>query len=209
MPLQLLRIRFVLAADTWERHAVAARLLGPAPTVLDVGGTVGTLAPFVAPAHVTSANVAGPADVIWAGGALPFADASFDAVTSLDVLEHLPRAGRALHLRELARVARATVVLCCPLGSPEHVAAERELQRRRPHRFLAEHLALGLPTDDELAELTIALPGSWQRLYHGDSERSARRHLRPRASRLDVRRDTTLHDAPTSATNRVFVVGRR
>lgn len=218
-PLPLSPARLLLAADTWERHVVAAALLGLAgggrPAVLDVGGTPGTLARFLPRGCVvTVANVRPPADVVWDGGPLPFADGAFTAATSLDVLEHLPSAARAGHLAELVRVARGAVVLCCPAGTPEHVASERVLHARRPHPFLAEHLQHGLPTAEELLALAAALPGSWQLLAHGDLRRAAWRHLHPRAARLDPRRDTATRPAAgaagtLAAANRLFLVGRR
>src|SRR5204862_7977920 len=84
---------------------------------------------------------------------------------SLDVLEHIPRGERAAHLAEILRVARGRAVLCCPLGTPAHVAAERALadwyaglaDAREP--FLDEHLANGLPTEGELRELATSVDG--------------------------------------------------
>lgn len=45
-------------------------------------------------------------------GSLPFADASFDLVLAIEVLEHLPHPGRAL--AEMARVGRGRVVVSVP-----------------------------------------------------------------------------------------------
>jgi SAM-dependent methyltransferase len=159
--------------DTWQRHAIVARLLGrDATRVLDAGGVPGRLGAHLRGAEVVTANPTPPADVVYDGARLPFADGAFDAVTSLDVLEHIPRAERPAHVAEVVRAARARVVLCCPLGTPEHVAAERqvaewyaELAGER-HPFLDEHVAHGLPTEPELRDLAAGLDASLA--FHGD-----------------------------------------
>src|SRR6185312_6138806 len=96
----------------------------------------------------TAAQVLGSVD------ALPFAARSFDVVTCIEVLEHLPDPGAAV--RELARVARRAIVVSVPyepwfrvgnlfrgkhvasLGNrPEHV---QHWNLRSFEKFLAAHV---------------------------------------------------------------------
>lgn len=58
------------------------------------------------------------------GDALPFRDAAFDVVASVDVLEHVPPAARAAVVREALRVASQAIVLAAPFASPEVDRAE-------------------------------------------------------------------------------------
>jgi len=222
--------RLRLPVDTWERHAVVANVVGPAETVLDVGGVQGLLALFLPRSRVTTVNVEPPADVLFDGDELPFADCTFAAAVSLDVLEHLPRERRGAHVAELARVAGRQVVICCPLGSVEHVAAERQTAAwyvsvtGRRHRFLEEHLERGLPTEAELRALAALVPYSFEFAFHGDFRRAdelfrlgivARNgfsltklgaYLR---RRLGARVDVRLAASAGRYTNRVFMTGTR
>jgi SAM-dependent methyltransferase len=215
--------------DTWQRHAIVARLLGPGMRrVLDVGGVPGRLAAHLADVEVVTANPTSPADVVYDGARLPFADGAFDAVTSLDVLEHIPRAERPAHVAEVVRAARARVVLCCPLGTADHVAAEREVEEwyadlaGERHPFLDEHVACGLPTEPELRELAAGLDASLA--FHGDF-RAAMEVFRMQAlaafrgrpadrarfvwRRLTARHDLRLGERAGPHTNRAFVVVNR
>jgi hypothetical protein len=219
--------RVGLPPDTWERHALVAELAGAAPTVLDVGGVPSRLSAFLPHSAVTAVNVEPPADVLFDGVTLPFHEASYDVVASVDVLEHIERERRAEHVRELARVARARVVVCCPLGTDEHERSEAEIAAwyraavGEPHRFLEEHVRLGLPREDELRALASELPGRAQISFHGDFRRAAelfklgvlaRARRRPRAVVAYVRRrfftrmDRALRPEATPTTNRAFVV---
>jgi hypothetical protein len=220
----------LLPEDTRSRHVVAARLLEAPGRVLDVGGVRGVLALFLPESSVTTANVERPTDVLLDGARLPFCDASFDAVTSLDVLEHVSPDARSSHVAELARVAATAVVLSCPLGTEEHVRAEQDLARwyrgvtGRSHRFLDEHLANGLPNERELLHLADETGMAAELLYAGDFRLSnevfqlgvrARHERRPdlvvrylRARRARSR-EAELGRTPSRWTNRAFLVMKR
>jgi hypothetical protein len=220
--------RLLLPADTWERHFFVAGFAAGGKTVLDVGGIAEQLASFMPEAEVTALNVGDErADVHFDGLRIPYPDDSFDTVVSLDVLEHIDRESRAVHLSELARVAARRIVLCCPLGTPEHVKAERALAAwyrqatGAPHRFLEEHIERGLPTEAEIEALSSAAGLSSKLYFHGDFRRanrlfrlSTRLRQRPTprsfsayaVARLDLRRDRTLEPASRPWSNRVFAV---
>ncbi len=168
--------RLRLPGDTVERHELVAQLVGAPGTLLDVGGVSGQLAAFLPGTSVTVINVNADGDLRYDGESLPFAGATFEVVTSLDVLEHVAPDRRENHLREALRVARRLLVSCCPVGTPEHVENERssaawyERMTGAPHPFLAEHLVLGLPTVAELERLAAAVGGELR--FHGDFRRT-------------------------------------
>ena len=91
--------------------------------ILDVGGE-GFL-PYFIDATVVSVNVK-DREILYNGERLPFEDSSFDAVVSLDTLEHLPKGRRVEFCTEMVRVARDVVILSAPLGTPEHVEFEKQ-----------------------------------------------------------------------------------
>jgi hypothetical protein len=216
--------RALLPPDTYDRHRFVALLIGDAERILDVGGTQGILASFLPGRAVTTVNLEPPADVLVSGVELPFDSASFDAVASIDVLEHLPAPERRAHVRELRRVSRATIVVCCPLGTPGHRAAEADLARwyreqtGRPQRFLEEHHAHGLPSREELEVLGTEL-GASELLFHGDYRTTGRLFRLATLARsrpwLAVKliwsyrragRAEPLAREPSEYTNRVFLV---
>lgn len=217
----------MLAPDTLERHLIVAQLVGSPPDLVDVGGMPGQLAGFLPRTRVLAVNVEEPADLVVPADALPFADATFESSTSLDVLEHVPPDDRMRFVREQLRVTRGRAVLCCPLGTPEHVEAERAVAAWHretvgdENRWLAEHAENGLPTLDELHAAFAHHPGPVRFLFHGDSRvvdeqfkqlvLARHRHrpedlLRYARLRLPYRPQLALDDEPSPWSNRVFVV---
>ena len=98
---------------------------------------------------------------------LPFETASFDAVVSLEVLEHIPARDRPSFLADCLRIARHGAIFTCPNGVPQVVEAERWASlayRDRhgiEHPFLAEHLEFGLPGEAEICEHLARLECSY------------------------------------------------
>jgi len=213
--------------DTFERHSLIAELSGEPDTLLDVGGIRGELGLFMPKTAITTINMAGEdADAHFDGDRLPFEDDAFEVAVSLDVLEHIPGPERHRHFSELVRVARRKVILCCPLGTPQHIAAEDELAgwyrdtAGESHRFLQEHLDTGLPSEPELEELAGASGHPFELRFHGDYRRAnaafrrsteLRAHPGPGTAiayarvRLDPRRSLTLADRSEFHSNRAFV----
>jgi hypothetical protein len=89
--------------------------------------------------------------IVGDGTALPFSDASFDLVASLDTLEHLPLTSRLRMIDECVRVSCRGVILIAPFSIPETRVAEDllfEFIRRAlgaEHEQLREHVLNGLP----------------------------------------------------------------
>jgi hypothetical protein len=219
--------RVLGSPDTIERHLIVADLVGHPARVLDLGGVPGQLNGHLPRSEVVAANVREPADVLLADDRLPFPGGAFTVTTSLDVLEHVPPDKRAGFVSEMLRVTERRSVLCCPLGSPEHDALEAEVDAwyrgvtGDGHPWLREHLEHGLPTLESIRSLYEQAGARVQFRFHGDARETARqfrtlvlaraRHrpsdlARFAAFRLPYRPRTTLQDAPTPWTNRVFAI---
>jgi GT2 family glycosyltransferase len=157
--------------DQFQRYSAVAQVLdrllagltGPV-RVLEVGANVLNALPlFLDPerVRVTRCDVepfSQDADfvLIDKDKPLPFADESLDAVVALEVLEHLPPARRRDFIADCLRVARRGTVFTCPNGTPEVAVAESlanavyRQRHGRPHPFLGEHEAFGLPREEDV-----------------------------------------------------------
>ncbi len=141
--------------------------------VLDVGGYPGVLSHFLNEEHYEVSVLDVPPDdgtipnyTQGSGMDLPFGDGSFDVVTSLDTLEHIPNNERPKFLSELMRVAGSAAVVVNPVQSVENDLAEETLNEfirwilDAQQEQLAEHRECGLPSFD-LTASTFEQAG-WQ-----------------------------------------------
>jgi hypothetical protein len=91
------------------------------------------------------------------GTRLPFRSESFDVVSAMDVLEHIPPPSRADFLKELCRVSRDKIVVSFPYHDKNIQNTESVLfdQIRTlyniEHLQLKEHKAYGLPAEEAAA----------------------------------------------------------
>ncbi len=134
--------------------------------ILDVGGSPGQILGFLPHDDVRVVDVQrfdSPRSFLANGLALPFADATFDVVTSVDVLEHVHADDRQKFLEELLRVTRGQTIVAGPYHSPAVVRAEEILfdyikeRTHIEHRYLGEHSRFGLPHAADVSNVLRAL----------------------------------------------------
>lgn len=161
--------------DLGQAGDSAQQAAGSRLSVLDVGGYPGVLRHFV-PGEQYEVSVldVGPDDgsipnyTQGSGMDLPFPDGSFDVVTALDTLEHIPNPERARFLGEAMRVARSAVVLVNPVQSIQADVAEETLNEYirwimdAQQEQLREHREFGLP--DFAATVSAFSDRGWQTL---------------------------------------------
>jgi hypothetical protein len=167
-----------LPFDHYQRYGAAAALLSgmggePIARVLEVGANrQRILKSFMPDSHFVFSDleaqesVAESDDIFVQADAtrLPFSDQEFDAVVSLDVMEHIPKHLRALATEQMSRVARRCVVIGCPLDLPwvhEAEAKANSVWERyfgESYPWLEEHKEFGL-VDPDVVVSTLQAAG--------------------------------------------------
>lgn len=151
--------------DHYQRYGAATHLLQaldlPAPRVLEVGANrQRLLGQFLPQATFLYTDLHAEGDekdfVVADATALPFPEQGFDAVVSLDVLEHIPAPLRAKAATEMARVAGRAVIVGFPPDQPWVRDAELDANGRWHELFgedyvwLQEHKEFGLVDTAEI-----------------------------------------------------------
>lgn len=151
--------------DHYQRYGAATHLLQaldlPAPRVLEVGANrQRLLGQFLPQATFLYTDLHAEGDekdfVVADATALPFPEQGFDAVVSLDVLEHIPAPLRAKAAAEMARVAGRAVIVGFPPDQPWVRDAEVDANGRWHELFgedyvwLQEHKEFGLVDTAEI-----------------------------------------------------------
>lgn len=151
--------------DHYQRYGAATHLLQaldlPAPRVLEVGANrQRLLGQFLPQATFLYTDLHAEGDekdfVVADATALPFPEQGFDAVVSLDVLEHIPAPLRAKAAAEMARVAGRAVIVGFPPDQPWVRDAEVDANGRWHELFgedyvwLQEHKEFGLVDSAEI-----------------------------------------------------------
>lgn len=108
--------------------------------ILDVGGFDGAFAMFV-PGH--DVHVIDPDTTGGSGLSIPVPDQTYDAVVSIDAVEHLPADQRGALLAELARVTSSMCLVNFP--NKATMAAQELVWRLTGNPFVREHVEFGLP----------------------------------------------------------------
>jgi hypothetical protein len=99
---------------------------------------------------------------------LPFTSGSFDLVISTDMLEHIAPMSRGAAISEMIRVSRGTIYLAFPTGDHSALVDRRfdrlcKFIRRSTPGWLNEHLAFGLPDEEEVTSEISAAGGVVER----------------------------------------------
>jgi len=159
--------RFLHGLDSYERHYVVADFLkkssANSQTILDVGGetriTTNNLSYFLPNREVTTLNIIAQTGIKVEGVSLPLEDDSYDAVVSIDTIEHIPKEDRKKAVSEYFRVARKEVVITGPINNEAQRQSEIRLNEQYKrlfgidHHYVIEHLKFGDPSVSEIKEL--------------------------------------------------------
>ncbi len=128
------------------------------PKVLDVGGATGNnLLTKFGISDVTTLDIDPGAEIVASADNIPLQDNSYDVVTCIDTIEHIPKEIREQVVREIVRVASKAVFLVAPVNSEENNLAEQLVSKYIQSRFIEEHRTYGSVDFDEIESVLRGL----------------------------------------------------
>ncbi len=158
-----------LPIDQYSRQKWAATLIEQLRgkeklTILDVGGYKGKTHEFHPNDSVTVCDLYDVEESNYVKGdgrKLPFKSNEFDFVVTFDTYEHVPREGREIFVKELARVAKEGVVLAAPFDNESGSVFQAEMNLNdyykklydNDHPWLKEHIEYRIPERSEIESL--------------------------------------------------------
>jgi len=161
--------------DVFQRYSIIAKEIykmdDACTSILDVGGSGGVILSFIDASKYNIyildlnkkafSNANRELNAIIADGCkVPFKDDSFDVVTSVDSLEHIPDSIKPDYLNELKRVAKKKVFMHFPATSSDglYQGEKYDIKFNEMHKRLAgidesntvEHIKSGLPKIEDI-----------------------------------------------------------
>lgn len=114
-------------------------------SVLDIGGATGNnLLNAFGVQNVTTVDLLDTADIVAGADRIPVDDKSYDFVTCIDTLEHIPQDIRITSVNEFLRIARKQIIIVAPIDTVENNRAEQLVLQYDDNTFLKEHQIHGL-----------------------------------------------------------------
>jgi ubiquinone/menaquinone biosynthesis C-methylase UbiE len=158
---------YLSSVDKIQRYSPIYKEISKEDTLLDVGGGDGTIFYFnkgnditvldINETELSKSKKLGLKTITASGSKIPFEDNSFDVVTSIASLEHVPPSERIPYLKELKRVAKKKVLIYFPTGTIGEKYDRKLLKfRKLLHKkdpWTEEHLTNGLPSIDLIQEV--------------------------------------------------------
>lgn len=138
--------------------------LGSGAQILEIGSAGLGIAPYLRqqvigldiefspPFHPLLVPVSGT------GTTIPFAPNSFDAVISIDMLEHIPKIDREKVIAQMLRIGRKLICIGVPCGEAaqtqdEQLKMDYKKRHGRDFLFLTEQIEYGVPEKSEIIKL--------------------------------------------------------
>ena len=85
----------------------------------------------------------------------PFKDNEFDAVVSVDCIEHIPKNAREKSLREMLRISNKHIIITCPftISKWDRIVLSKWPKSSATYKNIKEHYDSGIPQPEEIEKV--------------------------------------------------------